>query len=199
MARPKDPELEARRQRAITDAVIELLSEESWQTTTLTRVAKRAGVSRGVVTYWFDSKDDLIVASIERFHSQYESDLSAIAMQPVPLRERLEALILAAFPDRQTVARDVRFQIEVWSYAKEHPDVGEQVLTAWRTFRGALQMLLALGVEQGEISAPQGAALAADVHAYVDGISLHLAMDPEMDIEDVRQRILARLDTWFTA
>lgn len=198
MARPKDPELQARRRALVLDATVELLSEGSWTKMTLDAVARRAGVSKGVVTYWFDSKDALLVAAIERFHEQYAERLSAVAQSDAPPRERMRSLIELAFPSRAQVTREVRFQAEVWSFAKTNPSAAKRVREAYASFRIACQALLAIGKDAGYVTTPQTAGLERAAHALIDGLSLHIAFDPKANIAEIREELLLRLEQWFT-
>lgn len=200
MARTKDPKLEAERRAMVLDATQALLAESSWMNVTLDGVARRAGVSKGVVTYWFESKDALIVAAVERFHERYAEKLSRVATLDVSPRERLERLIAVAFPSRAQIAREVRFQAEVWSYAKENPTVAGLVREAYATFRLATEALIGIGVAEGYITTAPTAELLRFVHALVDGLSLHIAFDHQRhDIRATRAELLTRLEQWFHA
>ena len=164
---------------------------------TLAQVAKRAGVSKGMVTYWFKSKDELFVEALQRFHARYETDLMKIATEPMPARARLEALLLAAFPSQEQVAREVRFHAEVWSYAKENPEVQAAIVQNYGHFRMACEALLGLGVAEGYVDPTRTAGLYRYIHALIDGLSLHVAFDPDVDMAEVRARLLTLLERWF--
>jgi AcrR family transcriptional regulator len=199
MPRPKDPALEARRREMVLDAAQALLAESSWMSVTLEAVAQRAEVSKGVVTYWFRSKDALIVAAVERFHEQYAAKLARVAALELPPRERLEMLIALAFPSRAQVTREVRFQAEVWSYAKANPAVAASIREAYASFRLATDALIAMGRDAGYITTERTDDLHRFVHALVDGLSLHIAFDERHDVAATRRQLLARLEDWFRA
>lgn len=199
MARPKDPALQAQRRALVLDAVVSLLSEASWTQMTLDAVAKRAGVSKGVVTYWFDNKDALIIAAIERFHEHYAERLTRAASAEAPPRERMRKLIDLAFPSRAQVTREVRFQAEVWSFAKTNPEAAKRVREADASFRLACEGLITIGVDAGYITTSELAGLHRAVHALIDGLSLHIAFDPKADVSRARELLLQRLEQWFMA
>lgn len=199
MARPKDPKLEAQRRAMVLDATQALLAESSWMSVTLEGVARHADVSKGVVTYWFKSKDALIVAAVERFHERYADKLAKVAALDASPRERLEKLIAVAFPSRAQVTREVRFQAEVWSYAKQNPEVAALVREAYASFRLATEALIALGCAEGYITTEHTADLQRFVHALVDGLSLHIAFDERHDVRATRAQLLERLEQWFFA
>src|ERR1700761_5042327 len=53
-----------KRRDQLVDCAIDALAELGFQGTSVAEVAKRAGVSKGVVTYHFAAKDDLIFAVV---------------------------------------------------------------------------------------------------------------------------------------
>jgi AcrR family transcriptional regulator len=194
MARKKDPELEAARRAQVLAAATELLVKESWQTVTLDRVAERARVSKGVVTYWFTNKDALLLAAIERFHAGYAERLLSAA-QGGSARARLRRLVRVAFPDRETVERELRFQVEVWSYSKERPEVRAAVSAAYRAFAQFLQALVESGAAERGARPPRDLHLL--VHAMVDGLSVRTAFDEEVDVPRLRRTLVAWLEGVF--
>ncbi|MGH8430951.1 MAG: TetR/AcrR family transcriptional regulator, partial [Solimonas sp.] len=48
------------RQRQIVDCAIEALAEVGYARASLAEIAKRAGISKGVILYHFKGKDDLL-------------------------------------------------------------------------------------------------------------------------------------------
>jgi len=199
MARTKDPKLEAERRARIADAAIELLAEGSWRGVTLEQVARRAGVSKGAVTYWFRGKDALFLEAIRRFHERYAETLLRVAAEPRPVRARLEALLEAAFPSQEAVRRELRFQTEVWSFAKTRPEVEAEIVQSYGHFRAACEALLQLGVAEGYVRADRAPGLYRFIHALIDGVSIQVAFEPAIDLHATRRDLLALLERWFQA
>ncbi len=197
MARPRDPKLEAQRRAAVLDVVQSMLSEGSYTGMTLAEVARRAGVSKGVVTYWFPSKDDLIVAAVERFHADYARRLTEVALSDASPRERMRDLIAVAFPSRAQVAREVRFQLEAWSFAKTHAPAARRLRDAHNSFRQACEALVAVGIDAGYITTTDVEGLHVAVHALMDGVSMQLAFDAKANIQETRELLLRRVEQWF--
>lgn len=66
MARTVDPELQAQRRNAITDAAAVLFAEHGYEATPVTAIAKAAGVSSGTVFHYFGDKRGVFRAIFER-------------------------------------------------------------------------------------------------------------------------------------
>jgi AcrR family transcriptional regulator len=199
MARKKDAVLEQERRNRVMDAVFERLATGSWRSLTLEEVARSAGVSKGLVTYWFRTKDALFVETIRRYHERMTEQLLGLASEPGSSRQRLARIVHAAFPSREAVEREVGFQTEVWSFAKDHPEALHEVRRSYVQFRMACDVLLDIGAAEGFVTTPGRAGLALAIQALVDGFTLQLAFDPDMAVEDARRRLVAAMETLLTA
>jgi len=198
MARTKDPALARQRRAQVLDATLSLLETSSWHSTSLAAVAREAGVSKGVVTYWFSDKDELLLAAIERYHEGYAEQFATIVAEPAPARVRLEKLLQLALPDAQHIRREVAIQAEVLSYVKGHPDAAASLAHAYDSFRMATAGLVALGRSEGLIHSDRPG-LPDMVHALIDGLTLRIAADPDADVERLRAQLADHLDVWFSA
>jgi TetR/AcrR family transcriptional regulator, fatty acid metabolism regulator protein len=197
MARTRDPSLARERRAQVLDATLTLLETGSWHATSLAAVAAEAGVSKGVVTYWFADKDALLLAAIERYHERYAVQFATIVGTPATADERLDMLLLAALPNAEHVRREVMLQAEVLSYVKTRPEAAAQLAAAYVGFRVATSALVALGTQEGLIHAPSEG-LPDMVHALIDGITLRIAADPTADVDALRDQVRVHLHKWFT-
>lgn len=182
--------------KAIANAATDLLVEGGWHQATLERVAERAGMSKGALAWWFKTKDAILLHAIRAFHAEYAESLGALIVADLPARERLAAMVRAAFPSREVVLREVRFQTELWSVAKSNPEIREEVLASYLQFRGGCHALLELGAAEGYVVAPDRAALALMIQSLADGLSIHIAFDPSLDVTVERERLIERIDAW---
>ena len=64
---------------ALIDAAAELFARKGFGAASLDEIAETAGFSRGAIHFHFDSKDDLFLAVLERFHERL---LAAYVEQP---------------------------------------------------------------------------------------------------------------------
>lgn len=194
MARTKDPALERQRKAQIVATVYRLLVEGSFHEATLQRVAKEAGVSKGLVTYYFPNKDALILETIARYHGRQRELLEGIAASRLPVEERLRLLVDAAFPSRRSVTDELRFQTEVWSFAKTRPEVWEAIARSYRAFKGACQALVEVGHREGYVTAEDLDDVYLLIHALVDGLTFQLAVDESLAIDAVKRRLLGLIE-----
>ena len=195
MVKAKNPALEQRRKRQLMDTCYRLLVERSHRDVTLAAVAREAGVSKGMLTYYYESKEQLVVETIADFLEQQEQLLLAIANNDtLAAHERLRMIIHAALPDHEEIERQIRFQIEVWSFCKGRPEMTELVRGSYQRFRRQCAQLMERGVEEGYVTTEEVGWINLLLHALLDGLSMQLAIDSSLDVIEVRERLVGLID-----
>ena len=63
--------MEPIRRKQVTDAVLRCIADEGIDQVTLDKTAKIAGVSKGVVAYYFRNKENLLIESVKGFLNSY--------------------------------------------------------------------------------------------------------------------------------
>lgn len=80
----------------ILDAMQELMSTSSIQTISVSEIAQKAGIGKGSIYYYFNSKNDIIEAVIERSYSRVLDEGQALAAsQDMGAFEKMEIIYQA--------------------------------------------------------------------------------------------------------
>jgi TetR/AcrR family transcriptional repressor of bet genes len=86
---------EARRQQLIA-ATVRIIARHGFSNTTLAKVAQDAGLSPGIVNFYFTSKDQLLIAVLKSLSDEFMGRLEqALAESGIDPAENLRALITA--------------------------------------------------------------------------------------------------------
>src|SRR5690348_15567944 len=80
----------AKRRRLITEACVAVIAEQGFSSTTMREIAKRAGVSIGTVLHHFSSKDEILLACMERIMETWAQTADRILSTNEPPLRRLE-------------------------------------------------------------------------------------------------------------
>jgi AcrR family transcriptional regulator len=97
------PEPSDTRQR-ILDTALELFTEQGYDRTSLREIAEKLGVTKAALYYYFESKDDILLALHMRIHEFGKDALIAIDGKPVTLelwRELLDVMVEQMLAQRQ--------------------------------------------------------------------------------------------------
>lgn len=142
-------ERSAATREALLDATLECLVEEGYARTTTTRVAERAGVSRGAHLHHFRTRNALVAAAIEHLAKRRAEELK-VALDALPEgRERVaEGLDLVwsnyASPLFQAA-------LDLWAHARTDPELREHLVAVERLLdRQTLELARRLFPEQAE-------------------------------------------------
>ncbi len=175
-----------KRRDQFVDCAIDAVVELGFPSTSVAEVARRAGVSKGVVTYHFPAKDDLISAVIA-----HVLDLMAEFVPP-----RLQAAGPLQFPAKfiaayigtwvdffRTYAREVIALVRIYNSFRDETGRPNPAFEVRADEVIAVEHVLALGQSQGALGAFSARVMAASLKAVLDDLLTQFASEPELDIE----------------
>jgi AcrR family transcriptional regulator len=192
---PSRPKLTQQRRLQTLDAAVDVIGEKGLTDTRIADIAERAGLSPGLLLYYFRSKDDLLTEALtyaeDRFYLDTFHELSEI---PDPGR-RLARLIVRSCPtDPATgVLDDWPLWIELWTRAMHYPEAARKREALDRRWRNTISDIVRTGQEQGhfapEVDADDFALLLA---ALMDGLALQMVLgDPAVTTDKMRTLCVA--------
>lgn len=110
------------RRRQIINATIDTLARRGIAQATLSDVAATAGVSHGLVIFHFQSKDNLLAATLEYLSEEYQQNWkTALAAAPEHPAAKLDALIRADYTDAVCDPRKLVAWCAFWGEAQSRP------------------------------------------------------------------------------
>jgi AcrR family transcriptional regulator len=128
--RRSQAERSAATREALLDATIACLVEDGYEGTTTSRVAERAGVSRGAHLHHFQTRGALVAAAMERLAQRRGEALEAAVGRLPSGRERLIAgldLLWAGYASPLYQAA-----LDLWTHARTDPDLRERLVPVER-------------------------------------------------------------------
>lgn len=110
------------RRTQLIEATIDSLAKRGYSETTMADVADGAGLSRGIVNFHFESKEKLLVATLQHMADEYAAHWrSAIAKAGSDPAARLKALVSADFDRAICTRRKLAAWCAFWGEAKSRP------------------------------------------------------------------------------
>ncbi|MGI5282577.1 TetR/AcrR family transcriptional regulator [Nonomuraea polychroma] len=175
MASPSAARGQETRQRLL-DAAVALVPELGWGGVTTRLVAERAGVAPGVVHYHFASVTDLLVAAGTGFSGGLLDQMAGELTAHTDMGEGVDWLLgeLARYSGVDPASLLV---VEMFLASTRLPGLRERLGEQITAFRSRVASWLAERGYQGDAQVA-----AAMLAAAVDGIMLHRALDPGLDI-----------------
>ena len=118
---PRKLSRETRRAQVI-EATIDVLAEQGYARTTLTDVARKAGISHGLVNFHFQTKDALLAETLGYLSDEYRQNWHAAlaAAGPAPAQQ-LAALLRADFEPAICTPARLSAWLSFWGEAQSRP------------------------------------------------------------------------------
>lgn len=93
------------RRDELMEAAIVVIAKEGLHGATLSQIAVEAGMSTALVNHYFDSKDELLEATMRRLSNRYRAEIMKLMPENPTPAQRLRAIIEGSFqPDNLTLA-----------------------------------------------------------------------------------------------
>ena len=179
-ARRKPPE--ERRSEILTTASA-LASAEGLESLTLRRVADELGVYPGLVSHYFQTVDELVVAAFRHaVTTESEECYAAVADEPTPLHRMRKLLPSLIGHERDGVSL---LWLDAWSAFRHRPGIAGEVNRQMAIDKERLGELIGKGVAAGQFATADPLAAAARIYAVVDGLAVLAAVGPEVDFTAV--------------
>jgi AcrR family transcriptional regulator len=149
---------------------------------TFDHVAREAGVSRGLLHYYFGTKERLLAEVVRRDADIRMARLDRALEDAHSADEVIDVLVHSL---EDLVARDpgfVALMFELFTSGRRNPEIAAEFAGLQRATRARLAELLAAKQEQGAVRlADEPEAVAAVLLALADGFALRLLGEPEHD------------------
>ncbi len=153
-----------------------------------------AGMSTGHIYHYFKSKEAIVEAIVERCQQQGLALIESLKGAD-DILQTMVAKVGSAMTEMAKTA-DPGLVLEILAEASRNPVVAEIVRSKEATILRSLEEVLAAGQRQGTIDpAYHVPSLARLLSALFDGLSLHRAVSPDLDlgaINPLHQELLRR-------
>ncbi len=111
------------RQRQLIDATLEAINEVGLHYTTIAQIARRAGVSTGIIGHYFRDKNGLLEATMRDITSQLRHAIleRLRALPGASARVRLEAIVAGNFDETQIRPAAMKAWLDFWASSMHQP------------------------------------------------------------------------------
>ncbi len=166
----------------IVDAMRASVAARGAAGSTFDHVAREAGVSRGLLHYYFGTKERLLVEVVRR-----DSDLRLAALDAAiaaaHTADDLVAVLVSSLED--LVERDPAFvalHFELFTSARRTPEIAAELAALHRRIREHVAEQLEAKAREGVISpAADAESVVTVLLSLADGLALRMLADPEHD------------------
>jgi TetR/AcrR family transcriptional repressor of bet genes len=170
---------ERTRQRLI-EATVDVIAGEGFSGVTMAKVAEKAGLSRGIGNFHFDTKEQLLLETLKALYLEFEHAWQrAVADAGRSAQERLCALIHAVLEPPVADHKKISVWLAYWGETpsrKTYMEICESRDKAWESaVEGLLRELARSGFESRGLTL---SSIAESLTAMMDGFWLEYLLAP---------------------
>ena len=183
-AQPK--ELSGEKAGRIVEAMRSSVARRGISGSTFEHVAREAGVSRGLLHYYFGTKEALLVEVVRRDAEHRVAVLDEPLAKAATVDDVLQVLV-ANLED--SVRNEPAFWLllfELFTAGRRNPEIEREVAGLFNRTRGHVAEIFRSKEREGVLKLGDDAdAVVAFLFAVADGLALQMLSDPERDHADV--------------
>ncbi len=177
----------------IIDAAYRVLAEQGFEKASTKEIAKQAGISQGLINYYFSSKEDLMFEIFHLESARYIEEMNKIS--EIPLNENFIRHALAVpknmvhqYPDWH------RLRFELFAIGLRSEAGRKEIQQSLEA--GKQQVLKSLNMLPLKESINKKA-LASIINVTIDGLALEQMADPDFDIDTAYLTLIDLLETYL--
>lgn len=175
---------ERARRAQITRAAALVLAEAGYAGTSMAAIAARLGISKGVISYHFDGKADLLRAVVSDVLEAAAAWMTPTVASAPSYTAALHAYLASNLGFLKHHRTDISALTEILANARAIDGVPELYGAAHHDAVAALEQLLEGGQRAGEFSAFPTGVLAISLRASIDAASSLLRDNPHFDLDE---------------
>lgn len=144
------------KKRHIIQSALRIFSRKGFNLTTISDIAEEAGIGKGTVYEYFDSKEAVISFSFDYFMQELVPDFEAIIRESIPASEKLERMIsgfghILSSKENQDL---LSIMFDVWAAGIRSRDsrssLESKMKRFYQDYRSTVSTVLRHGVRAGE-------------------------------------------------
>ena len=183
-----------KRRDQLVDCTIDAIAELGFARASVSEVARRAGVSKGVVSYHFAAKEDLIRAVIADVIGSMAEFLEPrlLAADPAQFPERFVASYITAWVEYyRTHSRELLALVRIYNSFRDESGRPSPDFDVRAVDIAAVAQVLQLGQTRGSLGSFDAQVMAAVMKAALDDLLTQYADNSELDLEAYGAQLVA--------
>ena len=163
------PDVSDKRKAEIVEAAARVFSKKGFGGARMDDIVQETGLSKGLLYWYFKSKDALIVALLERLMRPELNRVRTLADAGGPARERLVAFAESMVKDIALMERLMPITFEFYSVAFRNKVMKKAFQEFFRIFIDGIQRVIEQGIAAGEFRAVDSRRIALAIMASMEG------------------------------
>lgn len=183
----------AERKDQIVRATVDCITKYGYHNFSMQDVARTAGVSKGIIHYYFLNKDELMMSVLDKVAGDIERVLAAEMGSISDVSRKLEVFIDVCFDIVRNTKEYYQVNMDFWTQINQKEDVRQVIARHYAKFREAAAVVIREGVGSGVFRTVDPKEYGSYIVAVIDGLSLQWLFDENVFDYDAITKKASRL------
>lgn len=183
------PDVAAERKEQIVRATVECITKHGYHNFSMQDVAKTAGVSKGIIHYYFLNKDELMMCVLDKVAGDIERILSQEMEASKDPSRKIEIFVEVCFDVVRSTKEYYQVNMDFWTQINQKTEIRAIIAAHYAKFRETAARVIREGIEKGVFKKLDPAVYASYMIAVIDGLSLQWLFDDKIfDYEQMSKK-----------
>jgi TetR/AcrR family transcriptional regulator, fatty acid metabolism regulator protein len=178
------PDVTAERKDQIVRATVDCITKHGYHNFSMQDVARTAGVSKGIIHYYFLNKDDLMMSVLDRVAGDIERVLLTEMEKVDDPVQKIRIFIKVAFNVVRNTKEYYQVNMDFWTQINQKREVRQIISRHYAKFRDSCIRVLKEGIDKGVFRKVDPKQFASYLISVVDGLSLQWLFDETVFVYD---------------
>lgn len=183
----------AERKEQIVRATVDCISKFGYHNFSMQDVARTAGVSKGIIHYYFLNKDELMMSVLDKVAGDIERVLQSDMANIEDPFQKMEIFVNVCFDVVRSTREYYQVNMDFWTQINQKDEVRAVIARHYAKFRETAAKVVRQGLETGKFRKVDPAQYGSFVIAVIDGLSLQWLFDDKVFDYDGMVKVASHL------
>jgi TetR/AcrR family transcriptional regulator, fatty acid metabolism regulator protein len=170
----------AERKDQIVRATVDCITKNGYHNFSMQDVARTAGVSKGIIHYYFLNKDELMMSVLDKVAGDIERVIASEMQNSPDPKHKLEVFVDVCFDVVRSTKEYYQVNMDFWTQINQKPQVRAVISEHYAKFREAAADVIREGIKSGIFRKVEASQYASFIIAVIDGLSLQWLFEEEV-------------------
>lgn len=169
------PDVSEERKNQIIAAATKVFTERGFAEARMDDIVAESGLSKGALYWYFDSKDAIIVAILDRVFDWEAAHLDELLDREDSAKKKLEQFVDVTLQDLNKMKPLMPIFFDFWSLSVRNKNINKAIKRYYQNFIDIVEPIIELGIERGEFRTVNVRETALAIGALFEGTILFYA------------------------
>jgi len=191
--------IEEARRKQIVESALRTIAEKGYSKTSFAEIAKELGITKGLIAYHFEGKQDLFLSIIDAIIDGQARNIADRLEGRTGARERLQSYIEASFEYIVANRPKAVALVDLWGSFTSAEEKRAFNARAYGPCSNILRGIFEQGQQNGEFRDFNPHTLTQVLQGAIDGVMLQFVFNPDgIDMDDCAHDTLELILGWIT-